>query len=151
MFELNDFFGVHNAVEFLRRQCISEYWEGLQEDDVVAGLNHRQKNYLFTIKRLGPCSLHTIMHHTGLSSSAVSTAIDKLVRIGIVHRVRNDENRREVLVSIAPELDEHFREINSLFRSRIAAILAKCTPAESDTIFKGMKTLRGKFAEYDLL
>ena len=147
MLDLNDFFEVHNAIEFLRRECISEYWEGLQKDDVIARLNPRQKNYLFTIKRFGPCSLQVIMHHTGLSSSAASAAVDKLVKIGIVNRVRNDENRREVQVSLAPELHDHFRKIDSLFRTRISRILSECSPEEADVILKGAEALRRKFTD----
>lgn len=150
MIDLNDFFESHNAIEFLRRQCISEYWEGLQKDDLIAMLSLRQKNFLFTIKRFGPCSLQTIMNNTGLSSSAVSASVDKLVRIDIVKRVRNSENRREVLVSLTPELHDHFRKIDSLFRSRVSKILSECTPEESDAIFKSAKALRRKFAKYDL-
>lgn len=148
MLDLDNFFEAHNAIEFLRRQCISDYWESIKKDDVIAKLSLRQKNYLFAIKHLGPCSLQTIMLHTGLSSSAASAVVDKLVKIGIVNRTRNSENRREILVSLAPELDDHFRKINSLFRHRIAEILSECSSDELNSITQNAKVLRQKFSEF---
>lgn len=146
---MEDFFVVHGAVEFLRRQCISEYWDELREDDIVAALSPRQKNHLFTIKRLGPCSLHSIMLHTGLSSSAASAAVDKLVRLGVVERERNSENRREIVVRVTPGLEEHFRRIEDKFRERVSSLLSECETGELEAVRGGMAVLRRRFRDYE--
>ena len=150
MRDLSDFFKIHDVIESVRRQAINDYWEDIKTDDIVAKLNATQRKYLFTVKRKGPCSLHTVMQSTGFSCSATSTAIDKLVRIGAVNRVRNDENRREIIVSLTPEMDAHFKNIDNLFRDKISKALSKCSQDEIDSILNGAKVLLDKFAEYDL-
>ena len=149
MRDLSDFFKIHDVIESVRRQAINDYWNEIKSDDIVAKLNATQRKYLFTIKRKGPCSLHTVMHCTGFSCSATSTAIDKLVRIGAVNRVRNDENRREIIVSLTPEMDAHFKNIHALFRDKISKVLAECSQEEIDSIINGAKVLLKKLAEYD--
>lgn len=146
MHNFDDFFRIHDVIESIRRQAINDYWEEIKTDDIVAKLNATQRKYLFTIKRKGPCSLHTVMHHTGFSAAATSTAIDKLVRIGAVNRVRNDENRREIIVSLTPEMDAHFKNIDALFRHRVSKVLSRCSQGESDSILNGAQVLLGKFS-----
>lgn len=71
------FFEMHRDIEVLRRRAIAEYWNDNQTDDVIAQLSLRQLSHLVTIEKLGPCSLLTVMRHTGLSKSAVSAAVDQ--------------------------------------------------------------------------
>lgn len=130
MNELDDFFEVHHLLGFIRRDSIGEYWEENQQDDIIARLAPRQINYLVTIERFGPCSLQTIMRHTGLSSSAASAAVDKLYRLGIVERIRNTENRREILVSLKLEIRDHIKKIDARFRDKIADALGNCSEEE---------------------
>ena len=145
MLDLNDFFRIHDNIERVRRQCITDYWEEIKTGDIVAKLNATQRKYLFTIKQHGPCSLQTVMHYTGFSCSATSTAIDKLVRIGAVNRVRNEDNRREIIVSLSSEMDDHFKRIEALFRKRISAALSDCSSDELEMILRGAKILLEKF------
>ncbi len=145
MTDLNDFFEAHCSIEFLRRQNIAEYWDENQEDDVIARLTPRQINHLVVINRYGPCSLHTVTQHTGLSSSAASAAIDKMVRLGIVDRVQNRDNRREIQVTLTPAIRNHLARIDLRFRTRIAAILADCTDEEAESISRSAGILRRKF------
>ncbi|MDD3117548.1 MAG: MarR family winged helix-turn-helix transcriptional regulator [Victivallales bacterium] len=145
MTTLDDFFAAHYAVEFLRRHNISDYWEETQAEDIVGKLSPRQVNYLVTIDRYGPCSLQTIMHYTGLSSSAASAAVDKMVRLGIAERNRNPANRREIQVCLTTAVQEQMRQIDARFRRRVAAILSDCTPEEQATINRSAAILRRKF------
>ena len=105
------FFEMHRDIEVLRRWAIAEYWNDNQTDDVIAQLSLRQLSHLVTIEKLGPCSLLTVMRHTGLSKSAVSAAVDKLVRLGILSRVGNPDNRREILIGVLPTVKTHLKNI----------------------------------------
>jgi DNA-binding MarR family transcriptional regulator len=144
MNELDDFFEAHRDIEFLRRQNIADYWDEKQSDDLIRKFSLRQINYLSTIYRHGPCSLQTIMHHTGLSSSAVSAAIDKLVRAKVVNRVQNESNRREVLVSLTSAIRRHLNAIDMRFRKKIAGMLADCPPDELSAIARSSAIIRKK-------
>ncbi len=144
MNELDDFFEAHCDVEFLRRQNIADYWDEKHSNDLIRKFSLRQINYLATIHRYGPCSLQTIMHHTGLSSSAVSAAVDKLVMAKVVTRVQNEANRREVLVSITPAIRRHLNAIDTRFCRKIAGILADCTADELSVIAQSSAIIRRK-------
>lgn len=144
--DLNDFFEMHRDMEFLRRQNIADYWDEKQSDDLVRKFSLRQINYLLTIYRHGPCSLQTVMRHTGLSSSAVSAAVDKLVKAKVVRRIRNEENRREVLVSLSPAIRKHLDTIDVRFRKKITCILADCPKNELSDIVRISALIRKKLS-----
>jgi DNA-binding MarR family transcriptional regulator len=147
MLDLKKLLALHLELVFQRRQSIADYWDENQEDDLIARLTLRQINYLVTIKRYGPCSIHTIMQYTGLSSSAASAAVDKLVKAGVVDRVQNRDNRREVLVSLTPKIRYHMEQINERFLERIAEILADCSSEEEKAINRSTEILNRKFME----
>jgi DNA-binding MarR family transcriptional regulator len=149
MNKFDDFFEVHHLLGFIRRDSIGEYWEENQQNDIIARLAPRQINYLATIERFGPCSLQTIMRHTGLSSSAASAAVDKLYRLGIVERIRNAENRREVVVSLKPEIRDHMKKIDARFRNKIATVLKNCTEDEMSLIVDCSTMLCHKLKKID--
>ena len=134
MIDLKSFVDLHSKIEFLHRQSIAKYWEDNHSDDILKVLSLRQLNYLFTIKRYGPCSLQTIMHYTGMSSSAVSAAVDKLVKVGVVERSQNPKNRREAIVSLNCNIMHHIKQVNDCFCADISEIFLDCSDEEADII-----------------
>lgn len=144
MLNLNELFKVQYMLDFLRRQNVADYWDENKQDDILRHLSLRQINYLLTIKRYGPCSLQTVMHYTRLSSSAVSAAVDKLVKLGVIERVQNSENRREVLVSLTPDIQTHLERIDKRFRSQIEEILSDCNAEEAELLNKSAQILSCK-------
>jgi DNA-binding MarR family transcriptional regulator len=144
MLDLKNFVDLHRKIECLHRQCIAEYWEDNQEDDILRELSLRQLNYLFTIERYGPCSLQTVMHYTGMSSSAVSAAVDKLVKVGVVDRSQNQENRREAIVSLNRNIRGHLKRINDRFCKDIAEAFSDCSRKEKDIINKFTEIMSGR-------
>ena len=87
---LNHYFRLHQAIKRIRKEAIAEYWEKENKDDIIAALTPRQMNYLMIIHKRGPCTLQEIMGLTGLSASASSAAVDKLVKLGILSRKTAD-------------------------------------------------------------
>lgn len=144
MLNLNELINLHRKLEFLHRQSISDYWDENHENDLLRCLSLRQINHLLTIQSYGPCSLQTIMQHTGLSSSAVSAAVDKLVKAGVVDRAQNQENRREALVSLTPNIQRHLKQIHDRFCARISEILSDCSDEEAGIINKSAQILSRK-------
>ena len=126
MSELNHYFRLHQAIERIRKEAIAEYWEKENKDDIIAALTPRQMNYLMIIHKRGPCTLQEIMGLTGLSASASSTAVDKLVKLGILHRAPDESNRRFIRVSVTAELLGHLEKIDHLFREKVRFALQSC-------------------------
>ena len=148
MREMNVFFEMHRDIEILRRRAIAEYWNDNQSDDVIAQLSLRQLSHLVTIEKLGSCSLQTVMRHTGLSKSAVSAAVDKMVRLGLLSRIENPENRREILIGVLPAVRTHLENID---RHLVTGIFQKeCTEAEMTEIAGVSALIVEKLKKYDL-
>ena len=148
---MNVFFEMHRDIEILRRRAIAEYWNDNQSDDVIAQLSLRQLSHLVTIEKLGPCSLQTVMRHTGLSKSAVSAAVDKMVRFGLLSRIENPDNRREILIGVLPTVKTHLENIDRRFRSLVTGIFAKeCSEAEMKEIADVAALIVEKLKKYDL-
>ena len=85
-------------------------------DDAVAaalGINTTDMRCLDVLQREGPRTAGQLAQATGLSSGAMTTAIDRLERRGMARRVRDGQDRRRVLVEMAPgaaQLNDFFRE-----------------------------------------
>jgi DNA-binding MarR family transcriptional regulator len=88
-------------------------------DQAVAdlmGLNRTDLRVLDLIDREERVSAGRIAEATGLTTGAVTTVIDRLEKAGYAHRVRDEHDRRRVLV----ELDAHARERGrELFREHM--------------------------------
>lgn len=98
----------------------------LRFDRAVAdavGLNLTDMSCLDVLGQRGPLTAGQLAEHTGLTSGAMTTAIDRLEAAGYARRVRDDRDRRRVVVELtrqARALDgfyaEHERLAEQLFR-----------------------------------
>jgi DNA-binding MarR family transcriptional regulator len=74
-------------------------------DDAVAeaaGLNRTDMRCLDVIGLEGPVTAGRLAEATGLTSGAMTTALDRLERAGYARRVRDTADRRRVLVEVTP-------------------------------------------------
>ncbi|MGY6498846.1 MAG: MarR family transcriptional regulator [Microcella sp.] len=78
-------------------------------DDFAAALAHElevNRTDLDAMQHLimaGPLSPSALAKRVGLSTAAMTTAIDRLEAVGHVHRTANPDDRRSVLVEARPE------------------------------------------------
>ena len=85
-------------------------------DDAVAaalGINTTDMRCIDVLSREGPTTAGRLAEATGLSSGAMTTAIDRLERYGMARRVRDAQDRRRVVVELAPgaaRIEAFFRE-----------------------------------------
>jgi DNA-binding MarR family transcriptional regulator len=85
-------------------------------DQAVAdtlGLNRTDQRCIDVLHRAGPLTAGRLAEQTGLSTGAMTTAIDRLERSGYARRVRDSTDRRRVLVELTPkaaELEAFYRE-----------------------------------------
>lgn len=83
----------------------------------AAGLNRTDMRALDVIGREGPVTAGRVAEATGLTSGAMTTALDRLERAGFARRVRDAGDRRRVLVEITPEAQ---REGERLYGPQLA-------------------------------
>jgi DNA-binding MarR family transcriptional regulator len=96
-------------------------------DQAVAdavGLNRTDMRCLDTLEREGAVSAGRLADATGLTSGAITTALDRLERSGFARRIADPSDRRRVLVEMLPAARErlhrfyapHAELSESLFR-----------------------------------
>ena len=75
-------------------------------DQAVAdaiGLNRTDMRIIDVLDRDGPAAAGRLARVTGLSTGAMTTALDRLERAGYARRVRDPEDRRRVLVELTEQ------------------------------------------------
>lgn len=78
-------------------------------DQAVAdklGLNRTDLRCIDVLQREGPVTAGRLAQQTGLSTGAMTTALDRLERSGYARRVRDSGDRRRVLVELTPQATE---------------------------------------------
>ena len=78
----------------------------------------------------GPLTAGRIAQLTGLSTGAVTGVIDRLERAGFVRRVRDEQDRRKVLVELVPFDEEKFAPLFASALDALEDVLAKFSPDE---------------------
>src|SRR5581483_11215657 len=76
-------------------------------DQAVAdalGANRTDMRCIDVLQREGRLTAGALAEATGLSSGAMTTALDRLERLGFVQRVRDPSDRRRVLVEVTPQV-----------------------------------------------
>jgi len=80
------------------------------------GLNQTDMACLDFLGQHSPVTAGRLAELTGLSSGAMTTALDRLERAGFARRVRDEQDRRRVLV----EVTEKVSEINAFYSEHAA-------------------------------
>jgi DNA-binding MarR family transcriptional regulator len=90
----------------------------------------------------GPLTVGEAARHFSRAQSVVSEMVDRLVDHGLVERMRDERDRRRVLVWLTPaglELLERNREV--LSRELVEAAMQRMKPAARRALVEGMRAL----------
>jgi DNA-binding MarR family transcriptional regulator len=88
--------------EVRRSQLATDRYDQAVAD--ALGLNRTDMRCLDVIQREGSVTAGRLAEATGLTTGAITTVLDRLERRGFARRVRDESDRRRVLVEIAPEV-----------------------------------------------
>ncbi len=121
-------------IDYTRRNYLVREWSKICEGKPIAKLSNRHIHYLTMIRFQLPCNLNTIMQITGLSSSAASTFVEKMVQAGLVTREANEEDRRNVRIIPNQETRRIFQEVDRRLDSLIDFLAEDCTPEEINAV-----------------
>ncbi len=92
------------------------------------GINQTDMSCLDALSRIGPLTAGQLAAHTGLSSGAMTTAIDRLQTRGYVRRRRDSDDRRVVVI----EPTERVAEIHTFYAEHAALGSALCEQLTDD-------------------
>jgi DNA-binding MarR family transcriptional regulator len=79
-------------------------------------LTMAQAKLLYVVTASGDLSMSEVAHRLGVTISTASGAVDHLVSVGLLSRVDDPANRRQVVVSVTPfglETLEQLRELST--------------------------------------
>lgn len=103
------------------------------------GLNATESKTLDLLARHGPLTAGEIARQTGLASASVTSLIDSLERKGFVHRRRDDQDRRRVIVEPVMEKIKEFGPHFAVFGELTDELIANYKPAELELILDVME------------
>jgi DNA-binding MarR family transcriptional regulator len=90
--------------EIRRSQTATDRFDQAVAD--ALGINRTDMRCLDTIEREGPVAAGRLAEATGLTSGAITTALDRLERAGFARRISDPSDRRRVLVELTPSARE---------------------------------------------
>lgn len=100
-----------------------------------------QSMLLGTLKHNGPMKVTELSQKMGLSNSTVSGIIDRLELQNFVVRIRNEQDRRVVMIDLHDNFKLITKEQFCSFDSKLSEIMKDAKDEELDIILKGLDTL----------
>jgi DNA-binding MarR family transcriptional regulator len=90
----------------------------------------------------GPLTVHEMTLHLGRAQSVVSDMVSVLERAGLLRRMRDPSDRRRTLVWLTDEGIAFLqRQRDVLDRDRLAQVLSRLTPEDSEALLRGTAAL----------
>jgi DNA-binding MarR family transcriptional regulator len=135
------------SIKKQRNQTIGELNTAVREsqtatdafDDAVSqalDLNRTDMRLLDIIDREGRTTPTRLSELGGLSSGAITTALDRLETAGYVRRTRDDADRRRVFVEATPAVEEISREVYGGVAAAAAELYAGYSDEELELILE---------------
>ena len=79
-------------------------------------------------------SMHQLAEALSITPSSATQLVDRLVRLGLVERLREDEDRRLVRVQLSEAARQRFEEMMRLHLRGLAAVTEPLSDAELETL-----------------
>ena len=133
---------VCRILELKRRNFLIRDWKQYEEI-----LPQSQFARLMLIRFALPCNLSRVMELTGLTSAGASLFVDKLVNRGILCRIDDPEDRRNIHISATPAGKKLLLSVEQRLDEYILDYFKSCTQDEIADIVKGMSVICRKIGK----
>jgi DNA-binding MarR family transcriptional regulator len=114
------------------------YGRANDEVDEIAtesiGVNRTDGRCIDLLEERGPQTAGALAKLTGLTTGAITTAVDRLERVGLARRVADEHDRRKVMVELTPKALAMCHATYGPLAERGFAIMERYTVAELDVI-----------------
>jgi DNA-binding MarR family transcriptional regulator len=98
------------------------------------GINRTDLRCLNIVDNVGPLTAGRLAELSGLTTAAVTAILDRLERAGYARRVRDQEDRRQVIVELTPLLRQHAGPIWGPLGEEANARLMRMSTEELESI-----------------
>lgn len=113
-------------------------------------LTYNQYKMLLTIHDQQQCSLNTLAKELNIAMSSASEMVDRLFQLGLVTRLVNDRNRRQVLIAASPLGNDFIRQLSASVVESYQVLLGRLAEEEQAQVAEAFETivnLLGKAAD----
>ena len=110
-------------------------------------------NDMHIIEAIGisePKNMSTVAKSLSVTIGTLTIAMNSLVKKGYVERVRSQEDRRVVLLSLSEKGRKAYEHHKVFHNNMIQATVGKLTEEEKNTLAKALVNLKGYFEEYKM-
>lgn len=107
-------------------------------------------NDMHVIEAIGidcPKNMTAVAKVLGVTTGTLTISVNSLVKKGFVDRVRSEEDRRVVLVSLSERGKSAFRHHQTFHEEMIEAVLQQLTEEEKSALEKALHNLNSFFIE----
>lgn len=108
------------------------------------GVTFAQLRILFYICRKPGVDIRGLAEELGISASAVSQQVDRLVGRELVHRTDNPEDRRRVALALTERGQELTEEVSRASQDRMALLLSRLSQDEMADLQRVLERLVGE-------
>jgi DNA-binding MarR family transcriptional regulator len=108
-------------------------------DEVAAqklGVNRTDLRCLNIVENQGPMTAGRLAELSGLTTAAVTAVLDRLERAGYARRVRDQKDRRQVIVELTPLLGERAGSIWGPLGQEAGAVFARMSVDELKSVIE---------------
>lgn len=128
------------AVDLLRR--MSRFSRAGDLDDAMVGeLTMAQLRVLFRLRNRGPLTSGALASQLGVTLPTVTSVVDRLVARGLVERRDDPEDRRRVILAIAPDGQALVERVQQGRRARLAAAVEAIDDEARTALLRGLEAL----------
>lgn len=113
-------------------------------------LTYNQYKMLLTVHEKGQCSLNTLARELNIAMSSASEMVEKLHQLGLVSRLVNENNRRQILIATSTLGDDFIRELSAGIVESYKILLGRLGEEEQERVAEAFETivnLLGKAAD----
>jgi DNA-binding MarR family transcriptional regulator len=110
---------------------------------VKAGVSMTHMHVMWLLQHHGDLPMSRMADLMDVSLSNATGIVDRMEERGLVERVRVPDDRRVVLVRIAPHGRERIEETEALKQDRLQAILGHLDAAQLDRVASALDDIRG--------
>jgi DNA-binding MarR family transcriptional regulator len=120
---------------------------GAEKNLLAADLSPAELRILKVLKAEGSTPMNRFCPATMLSQPAITGVVDKMEERGLVERVRNARDRREVLIAVTPKGSDALARGEDLHREFVKRSLSVLTRAEMAELSLLLRKVSDKIAE----
>jgi DNA-binding MarR family transcriptional regulator len=126
--------------EVRRSQVATDRFDQSVADAV--GINRTDMRCIDILESEGPLPAGRLAESAGLSTGAMTTALDRLEAAGFARRVHDSTDRRRVLVEVTPHVVELTRRYYAEHAAMGAALYDRYTAAELEMLLEFVRRAR---------